>query len=61
MPAMIPRIRIQPPLFWAATKNMLPDQIDALWDRLERFVALGDTESLQQYDFVVVEQFDSAA
>jgi hypothetical protein len=61
MPAMIPRIRIQPPLFWAATKNMLPDQIDALWDRLERFVALGDTESLQQYDFVVVEQLDSAA
>jgi hypothetical protein len=58
---MIPRIRIQPPLFWAATKNMLPDQIDALWDRLERFVALGDTESLQQYDFVVVEQLDSAA
>jgi hypothetical protein len=61
MPAMIPRIRIQPPLFWAATKNMLPDQIDALWDRLERFVALGDTEGLQQYDFVVVEQLDSAA
>jgi len=61
MPSMIPRIRIQPPLFWAATKNMLPDQIDALWDRLERFVALGDTESLQQYDFVVVEQLDSAA
>jgi hypothetical protein len=61
MPAMIPRIRIQPPLFWAATKNMPPDQIDALWDRLERFAALGDTESLQQYDFVVVEQLDSAA
>jgi hypothetical protein len=61
MPAMIPRIRIQPPLFWAATKNMLPGQIDALWDRIERFVALGDTESLQQYDFVVVEQLDSAA
>jgi hypothetical protein len=61
MPAMIPRIRIQPPLFWAATKNMVPDQIDALWDRLERFVALGDTDSLQQYDFVVVEQLDSAA
>jgi hypothetical protein len=58
---MIPRIRIQPPLFWAATKNMVPDQIDALWDRLERFVALGDTDSLQQYDFVVVEQLDSAA
>jgi hypothetical protein len=28
----------------AATKNMLPDQIDALWDRLERFIALGDTK-----------------
>jgi hypothetical protein len=61
MPVMIPRIRIQPPLFWAATKNMLPDQIDALWDRLERFIALGDTKSLQQYDFVVVERLDSAA
>jgi hypothetical protein len=61
MPAMIPRIRIHPPLFWAATKNMLPDQIDALWDRLEHFVELGDTESLQQYDFVVLERIDSAA
>ena len=61
MPAMIPRIRIQPPLFWAATINMLPDQINALWDRLERFIAQGDTESLQQYHFVVVEQLDSAA
>ena len=41
MPAMIPRIRIHPPLFWAATKNMLPDQIDALWDRLEHFMHWG--------------------
>ena len=61
MPAMIPRILIQPPLFWAATKDMLPDQIDALWDRLERFIAQGDTKSLQHYDFAVVEHLDSAA
>lgn len=61
MPAMIPRIRIQPPLFWAATKNLQPDQIDELWERIERFIALGDTKSLQQYDFVIVEHLDSAA
>jgi len=61
MPAMIPRIRIHPPLFWAATKDMLPDQIDMLCERVEYLVAQGDTGSLQQYDFVIVEPLDSAA
>ena len=61
MPAMIPRIRIHPPLFWAATKDMQPDQIETLCERVEYFIAQGDTESLQQYDFVIVEGLSSAA
>ena len=59
-PAMIPCIRIHPSLFWA-TKAMLPDQIEALCERIEYFIAQGDTESLQQYDLVIVERLDSAA
>ena len=61
MPAIIPRIRIHPPLFWAATKDMPPDQIAALCERIEYLIARGDNESLQQYDFVIVERLDSAA
>lgn len=51
----------RPHLEWEATKNLQPDQIDELWERIERFIALGDTKSLQQYDFVIVEHLDSAA
>ncbi len=61
MPATVPRIRIHPPLFWAATKDMPPDQIEMLCERLEYLIAQGETESLQQYDFVIVERLDSAA
>ncbi|HXZ80944.1 MAG TPA: hypothetical protein VEG30_13525 [Terriglobales bacterium] len=48
-------IWINPPKFWAATRNMSPDEVGSLMERIEQMAAAGDKEALRKFDFVYLE------
>ena len=48
------RIWLNPPKFWAATKNMPPADVDRLMDELFHLAEKRDLEALKRYDFIVV-------
>jgi len=48
-------IWINPPKFWAATRDMNPDDVGRLMDRIEQMAAAGDKEALRKFDFVYLE------
>jgi len=48
------RIWLNPPKFWAATKNMPPADVDRLMDKLFHLAEARDVEALKQYDFILV-------
>ncbi len=48
------RIWLNPPKFWAATKNMSPDEVEHLVEQLLRLAEIRDLESLKKYDFILL-------
>ena len=46
------RICLNPPRFWAATKDMTYGDVEELANRLLRLAAEGRVEELEQYDFI---------
>jgi hypothetical protein len=47
-------IWFHPPKFWAATKDMSPQQVDSLMDTLMFLAEIRDLESLRKYDFISI-------
>ncbi len=47
-------IWFNPPKFWAATKDMSPQQIDSFMDTLMFLAEIRDLESLRKYDFISI-------
>lgn len=43
---------IDPPKYWAATADMTDEQKASLLEKIEQLAESGDTNSLQQIDFV---------
>jgi len=48
------RVWINPPKFWAATKQMSPEEADKLVDKLMSLSEIGDFEALQKFDFIAI-------
>ena len=48
------RIWLNPPKFWAATKDMPPADVDRLMDELFHLAERRDLEALKRYDFIMV-------
>lgn len=46
------RIYLNPPKFWAATKNMSDKDVDQLANELFRLAAEGRVEELGEYNFI---------
>ena len=46
------RIYLNPPKFWAATKNMTDEDIDRFASEIFRLAAEGRIEELERYDFI---------
>jgi hypothetical protein len=47
-------IYLNPQRFWAATRNMKPEQADSLLQRVSELAERRETEALRQYDFIIV-------
>jgi len=48
------RVWINPPKFWAATKQMSPEEADKLVEKLVSLSEIGDFETLQKFDFIAI-------
>ncbi len=48
------RIWLNPPKFWAATKNMPSEEVDRLFEQLIRLAEIRDLEALKKYDFILL-------
>ena len=48
------RVWLVPQKFWAATRNMQPEQADSLLQKISDLAERHETEALQQYDFIIV-------
>lgn len=48
------RVWLIPQKFWSATKEMSAEEADQLVERLMSLSAVGDYETLQKFDFIVV-------
>lgn len=48
------RIWLDPPKFWAATKNMPPADVDRLVEELFHLAESRDLESLKRFDFIII-------
>lgn len=48
------RIWLNPPKFWAATKDMPAADVDRLMDELFHLAEKRDLDALKRYDFIVV-------
>jgi len=48
-------IWINPPKFWAATREMSQDEVGNLMDRIMQMAAAGDREALRKFDFVYLD------
>jgi len=47
------RIWLNPPKFWAATKNMSQDEVERLVEQLFHLAETHDVEALRKYDFIL--------
>ena len=45
-------IWFNPPKFWAATKNMSPQQVDSLMDTLFFLAEIRNLDALRKFDFI---------
>jgi hypothetical protein len=48
------RIWLVPQRFWAATRNMKPDQAESLLQKVSDLAEKREVEALRQFDFIVV-------
>ncbi len=48
------RVWLVPQKFWAATRNMKPEQADSLLQRVSDLAERKETEALRQFDFIIV-------
>ncbi len=48
------RIWLNPPKFWAATKDMSSEEVDRLFEQLIRLAEIRDLEALKKYDFILL-------
>ena len=48
------RVWINPPKFWAATKQMSREDAENLVEKLMSLSEVGDFEALQKFDFIVI-------
>ena len=46
------RIYLNPPRFWAATRNMTDEDVDQFVNRIFRLAAERNVEELERYDFI---------
>ncbi len=53
-PANDERIWLNPPKFWAATKNMSAAEVERLMDKIEHLAEAKDIKALEQYDFIMI-------
>ncbi|HVP44596.1 MAG TPA: hypothetical protein VMS96_14290 [Terriglobales bacterium] len=44
---------MNPPKFWAATKNMSQDEVERLVEQLFHLAETHDVEALRKYDFIL--------
>jgi len=51
-PADLEPIWFNPPKFWAATKDMSPQQVDSLMDTLFFLAEIRNLEALRKFDFI---------
>jgi len=51
-PADLEPIWFNPPKFWAATKDMSPQQVDSLMDTLFLLAEIRNLEALRKFDFI---------
>jgi hypothetical protein len=51
------RIILLPQKFWAATRNMEPEQAESLFQKVSELAERHETEALRQFDFIVVENW----
>lgn len=50
------RIWFHPPKFWAATKDMSPEQIELIMQEVLMLAEARDLQALAQFDFIRVER-----
>ena len=48
------RVWLVPQRFWAATRNMKPEQAEDLLQKVSELAERNQMEALQQYDFIIV-------
>lgn len=48
------RVWLVPQKFWAATRNMQPEQADSLLQRVSELAEHNQTDALRQFDFIIV-------
>lgn len=48
------RVWLHPPKFWAATKQMSEEEAEKLVEQLMSLAEVGDFETLQKFDFIVI-------
>ena len=48
------RVWLNPPKFWAATKQMSREEAEKLVEKLMSLSEIGDFETLQKFDFIVI-------
>lgn len=49
-------VRILPPKFWAATKDMSPGEVERLMDAIVELVKQGDLNTLTRFDFISIDK-----
>jgi hypothetical protein len=55
-PARIPRIWLNPPKYWAATKQMFPEEVERMMDRLFSLAEKGELDALRKFEFISIEE-----
>jgi hypothetical protein len=48
------RVWLVPQKFWAATRNMKPEQADSLLQKISDLAEQNQMEALREYDFIIV-------
>ena len=48
------RVWFIPQKFWAATRNMKPEQAESLFQKVSDLAERHETDALRQFDFIVV-------
>ena len=48
------RVWLVPQKFWAATRNMKPEQAESLLQRVSELAERNQMDALREYDFIIV-------